>query len=98
MDDAIRKAFPLVSILIVTHNSAEYVPLCLEALLRNTSYPSYEVVVVDNASRDRTTELLEAFAARERRGYELFETMKTLGSRPQTISRPVWRTVNILFC
>ena len=66
MDDAIRKMFPLVSILIVTHNSAEYVPLCLEALLRNTSYPSFEVIVVDNASRDRTTELLEAFAARER--------------------------------
>ena len=67
MDEAIRKAFPLVSILIVTHDSAEYVQLCMEALLRNTSYPSYEVVVVDNASRDRTGALLEESAARNPR-------------------------------
>jgi GT2 family glycosyltransferase/polysaccharide pyruvyl transferase WcaK-like protein/glycosyltransferase involved in cell wall biosynthesis len=67
MDEAIQKAFPLVSILIVTYNSAEYVQLCLEALLRNTSYPSYEVIVVDNASQDRTAELLEEFAGRDPR-------------------------------
>jgi GT2 family glycosyltransferase/glycosyltransferase involved in cell wall biosynthesis len=67
MDQAIRKAFPLVSILIVTHNSAEYVPICLEAVLRNTSYPSYEVIIVDNASRDRTADLLVQFATRDPR-------------------------------
>jgi GT2 family glycosyltransferase/glycosyltransferase involved in cell wall biosynthesis len=67
LDQAIRAAFPLVSILIVTHESAEYVPLCLEALLRNTSYPSFEVIVVDNASRDRTAELVEEFARRDPR-------------------------------
>ena len=67
MDKAIQEAFPLVSILIVTYNSAEYVSLCLEALLRNTSYPSYEVIVVDNASLDRTVEVLEEFAGRDAR-------------------------------
>jgi GT2 family glycosyltransferase/glycosyltransferase involved in cell wall biosynthesis/polysaccharide pyruvyl transferase WcaK-like protein len=67
MDKAIRTAFPLVSILMVTHNSAEYVPLCLNALLRCTSYPAYEVIVVDNGSRDGTPELLEGFASRDPR-------------------------------
>lgn len=67
MDEVIRKAFPLVSILIVTYNSAEYVPLCMEALLRNTSYPSFEVIVVDNASRDHTAVLLDDFAGRDPR-------------------------------
>jgi GT2 family glycosyltransferase len=67
LDQAIRKAFPLVSILIVTQNSAEYVPICLETLLRNTSYPSYEVILVDNASRDGTSDLLAQFAARDAR-------------------------------
>jgi GT2 family glycosyltransferase len=67
MDQAIRNAFPLVSILIVTHNSAEFVPVCLEGLHRNTSYPSYEVILVDNASRDQTAKLLLEFAARDPR-------------------------------
>jgi GT2 family glycosyltransferase len=67
LDQAIRTAFPLVSILIVTHNSAEFVPLCLEALLRSTSYPAFEVIVVDNASKDRTVERIAEFARRDER-------------------------------
>jgi GT2 family glycosyltransferase/glycosyltransferase involved in cell wall biosynthesis len=67
MDEAIRGAFPLVSILVVTYNSAEYVDLCFESLLRHTSYPSFEVIAVDNASGDATAERLEAFARRDGR-------------------------------
>jgi GT2 family glycosyltransferase/glycosyltransferase involved in cell wall biosynthesis len=67
MDEAIRGAFPLVSILLVAYNSAEYVDLCLESVLAHTSYPAFEVVAVDNASQDGTAERLEAFAARDAR-------------------------------
>ena len=67
IDRSIRDAFPLVSILIVTHNSAEFLRPCLESILRNTSYPSFEVILVDNASADRTPDLLEEYTARESR-------------------------------
>ena len=50
-------ASPLVSVLLVTWNSAQYVERCLASLARQ-DYPTLELVVVDNASTDGTPELL----------------------------------------
>lgn len=55
---------PCASVVIVTFNNVALTRACLESVLRNTSYPNYEVVVVDNASTDGTREYLEALAAR----------------------------------
>lgn len=48
---------PVVSILIVTFNSVEYTFQCLETIKAHTDVP-YEVIIVDNASTDRTVDLL----------------------------------------
>jgi GT2 family glycosyltransferase len=48
---------PVVSICIVTYNAAGYVRRCLESIRRRTQH-AYELVVVDNASRLETRELL----------------------------------------
>jgi len=48
---------PLVSIVIVTYNKALYTLQCLRSLLAD-SLPSYEVIIVDNASSDETPALL----------------------------------------
>ena len=56
----IRQVFPTVSILIVTHNSAEFVRPCLESITRNTTYPNYEVIVADNGSEDGTPALVQS--------------------------------------
>ncbi len=61
LDSAVRALFPLVSILIVTYNSEEFVRPCLDSILRNTAYPAYEIVVVDNASTDGTVPILETY-------------------------------------
>jgi GT2 family glycosyltransferase/SAM-dependent methyltransferase/glycosyltransferase involved in cell wall biosynthesis len=62
IDREIQQSFPMVSILIVTYNSAQFIDPCLGAILRNTIYPRYEVVVVDNNSTDYTRDLLRRFA------------------------------------
>jgi polysaccharide pyruvyl transferase CsaB len=62
VEAAVRCACPLVSILIVTHNSEEFVRPCLDSILRNTAYPAYEVILVDNASTDGTVALLGEYA------------------------------------
>ncbi len=50
--------WPLVSILIVNFNGAAVLSDCL-ASLRQITYPHFEVVVVDNASTDGSSEVLE---------------------------------------
>ncbi|MFD0869517.1 glycosyltransferase family 2 protein [Paenibacillus residui] len=52
-----------VSIHIVTYNSEPYIEDCLQAVFRQ-SYPIDQIVVIDNASRDRTPEILEQYSER----------------------------------
>lgn len=51
---------PTVSIAVVTFNSARYIRRCLDAALQQEGV-ELDVVVVDNASTDRTREILEEF-------------------------------------
>ncbi|MTI63759.1 glycosyltransferase [Methylophaga sp.] len=46
---------PKVSIIIPTRDKLEYLQPCVESLLDKTSYDNYEVLVVDNQSRDPDT-------------------------------------------
>ena len=55
----------LVSVAIVTFNSARYVRHCLHFVL-GQDYEPLEVVVVDNASSDETADILRAFENRVR--------------------------------
>jgi glycosyltransferase involved in cell wall biosynthesis len=52
---------PLVSIVVPTYNGERFVRLALRSALAQ-SYKNIEVVVVDDASTDRTPEILEAVA------------------------------------
>lgn len=54
-------ATPLVSLIMVTYNSAALLPACLEALAA-TRYPAHELLIVDNASSDSTTVLVTEHA------------------------------------
>lgn len=56
---------PLVSVTIVTHNSARFVDSCLESVLSGQGVP-LEVVVVDNASTDATRRRLRRYERRAR--------------------------------
>lgn len=52
------------SIVVVTYDNFVYTKLCLGALLGNTAYPNYELIVVDNASTDGTASILRSLADR----------------------------------
>jgi GT2 family glycosyltransferase len=64
LEAAARAAFPLASIVVVTHQRRELTRLCLESLFARTEWPRYELLVVDNGSTDGTLDLLEGFARR----------------------------------
>src|SRR5437764_5296548 len=53
----------MVSILITTYNSEEFVQTCLESVLQQ-DYADREIIVVDNASADGTVAVLREFEKR----------------------------------
>jgi GT2 family glycosyltransferase len=55
-----RSRNPLVSVTIVTYNSARYLDECLKSVFSQEYWP-LEVVLVDNASSDETRELLSDY-------------------------------------
>lgn len=50
-----------VSIIIVTYNSAAYIHSCLQSIIRHRTELTYEIIVVDNHSKDATVEWVRAF-------------------------------------
>jgi glycosyltransferase involved in cell wall biosynthesis/GT2 family glycosyltransferase/uncharacterized coiled-coil protein SlyX len=54
---------PRASVIIVSYNNLVLNKLCLESLIRNTEYPNYEIIVVDNDSKDGTPAYLRYMAA-----------------------------------
>ncbi|WP_321783604.1 glycosyltransferase [Paraburkholderia sp. J94] len=46
---------PLVSIIIPSKNNGDVLKRCVDSILARTSYPAFEVVVMDNGSSERST-------------------------------------------
>ncbi|MBI3790092.1 MAG: glycosyltransferase [Gemmatimonadetes bacterium] len=57
---------PLVSVIIPARNEAENIAACVESVLAST-WPSLEVIVVDDHSTDGTGDIVRAIAARDAR-------------------------------
>ena len=56
-----RTSWPRVSVVVCAYNAADTLDDCLAALARQT-YPDYEVILVNDGSRDRTSEVGRAHA------------------------------------
>ncbi|MFA6281810.1 MAG: glycosyltransferase, partial [Candidatus Omnitrophota bacterium] len=54
--------FPKVSIIILTFNNLTISQLCLRSIYCNTTYPNFEIIVVDNASIDDTPAWLKTYS------------------------------------
>jgi GT2 family glycosyltransferase len=59
---------PLVSIILATRNTVSSLQRCLQSLLKVTSYPYYEVILVDNQS---TAEEMRAYLEQLKRDKEI---------------------------
>jgi glycosyltransferase involved in cell wall biosynthesis len=53
-----------VSVVLSTYNRCELLPRALESLMAQEGGTSYEIILVDNNSNDRTREVVESFIAR----------------------------------
>ena len=56
----------LVSVIIPAYNIEDYIGRCLDSVLSQT-YKNFEIIVVDDGSRDHTGEILDNYAKKDRR-------------------------------
>ena len=61
-----RTEKPLISIIIACYNAETYIDSCFESLMQQT-YQNYEIVVCDDASTDRSFEILQYWAEKDSR-------------------------------
>ncbi len=57
---------PSISILLPVYNAEPFLAVCLDSILRQTT-GDWELLAVDDFSQDRSLELLQQFAQRDRR-------------------------------
>ncbi|MHB1676688.1 MAG: glycosyltransferase [Sulfuriferula sp.] len=58
---------PLVSLIIPTRNGLQLIRQCVDSILEKTTYPNYEILIVDNGSDDSATlQYLSNLAANSR--------------------------------
>lgn len=58
LQNFVEEIFPRVSIIILCHNNLQFTQACLNSVLDKSDYPDTEVIMVDNASIDGTSEWL----------------------------------------
>jgi len=69
---------PLVSIIILNYNGANYVQRCLRRVL-STDYPNFEIIVVDNASLDRSIDTIIQLLSNCARPYKIIKNDTNYG-------------------
>ena len=58
-----ERQFPKISIVVLCYNQLDYTKKCVQSILKQTAYPNYELVLVDNASVDETAGYLKEIEA-----------------------------------
>ena len=81
-------AQPFVSVLIATRNNEDIIERCLQSVAAQT-YGNFEVVVVNDASTDRTLEIAEQFAVKDSRVhvFTLHQSGGCPGARNEAMKR-----------
>jgi glycosyltransferase involved in cell wall biosynthesis len=74
-----NKYIPFVSVIIPVYNSEKTLKSCLKSVLKQ-SYSNYEIVVVDNNSKDHSREIIKFFEKKDQKLKYFFEPIRGRGS------------------
>ncbi len=70
------KELPPLTILIPAHNEEKFIKETLDAI-KNLNYPNFEVIVIDDNSSDKTSEIVEEYLKHE--NFHLIKLLKNVG-------------------
>jgi glycosyltransferase involved in cell wall biosynthesis len=71
---------PLVSVLMTAYNREKYIGAAIESVLAST-YENWELIIVDDRSKDRTVEIAKGYAEKDGR-IKVYLNEKNLGDYP----------------
>jgi glycosyltransferase involved in cell wall biosynthesis len=71
---------PLVSVLMTAYNREKYIAEAIESVLAST-YTNFELIVVDDCSKDRTVEIAKCYELKDNR-INVYTNEKNLGDYP----------------
>lgn len=71
---------PLVSVLMTAYNRKKYIAEAIESVLAS-SYTNFELIIVDDCSKDSTVAIAKSFADKDRR-IKIYINQKNLGDYP----------------
>ncbi|HEY4109830.1 glycosyltransferase family A protein [Puia sp.] len=71
---------PVVSVLMTAYNREPYIAEAIESVL-NSTFGDFELIIVDDRSKDRTVEIARAYAAKDSR-IRVYVNEKNLGDYP----------------
>jgi chlorobactene glucosyltransferase len=69
--------FPRVSVIVPARNEEDYISGCLDSLIKQ-DYPNFEIILIDDSSKDRTWEIMQNYTAK----YNGMITSLRAGPRP----------------
>jgi len=73
----LTEVYPFVSIVVLNFNGKDYLPNCIESVLKN-EYPNFELILVDNASTDGSIQPIRNRYGSDPR-IEIIESRENLG-------------------
>lgn len=68
----------LVSVIIANFNGENYLPICLNSILKST-YKNYELILVDDSSSDKSIKVIEEFLKKDMR-IKLLKNERNIGA------------------
>ncbi|HXB06407.1 MAG TPA: glycosyltransferase family 2 protein [Puia sp.] len=71
---------PLVSVLMTSYNREKYISEAIDSVLCS-SYRNFELIIVDDGSKDRTMEIVRQYADKDQR-VKVYRNEKNLGDYP----------------
>ncbi len=57
---------PLISVVLLSYNYQDFLPEAIESVLRQT-FDDFELIIIDDGSKDRSQQIIENYAARDSR-------------------------------
>ncbi len=71
---------PLVSVIMTAYNREKYIAEAIESVIHST-YETWELIIVDDCSKDRTVEIARSYEAKDQR-IKVYVNEKNLGDYP----------------